>query len=385
MKKRLLTMSLAAAMAVTMLAGCGSKGAASGSKDKLVVGGIGPISGEASIYGTAVKNGAALAFDEINEAGGINGMKVEFNFQDDECDNEKSVNAYNALKDKGMKVLLGATTSGCTISVAEKTAGDNMFQITPSGSAVECVANDNAFRVCFNDPNQGSASAQYIAQNKLASKVAIIYDSSDVYSSGIYTTFVSEAKAQNLEVVTEQAFTKDAKTDFSVQIQKVKESGAELVFLPIYYQEAAKILSQADKAGLNVKWFGCDGLDGLINQLGDDVALSNGVMLLTPFAADAKDEKTQKFVKAYEAKYNETPNQFAADAYDAAYAIKAAVEKAGIDDGTTGISDICDKMKAAMTEITVDGVTGSMTWDASGEPTKDPKAMVIEDGAYKAL
>lgn len=385
MKKRLLTMSLAAAMAVTMLAGCGSKGAASGSKDKLVVGGIGPISGEASIYGTAVKNGATLAFDEINEAGGINGMKVEFNFQDDECDNEKSVNAYNALKDKGMKVLLGATTSGCTISVAEKTAGDNMFQITPSGSAVECVANDNAFRVCFNDPNQGGASAQYIAQNKLASKVAIIYDSSDVYSSGIYTTFVSEAKAQNLEVVTEQAFTKDAKTDFSVQIQKVKESGAELVFLPIYYQEAAKILSQADKAGLKVKWFGCDGLDGLINQLGDDVALSNGVMLLTPFAADAKDEKTQKFVKAYEAKYNETPNQFAADAYDAAYAIKAAVEKAGIDDGTTGISDICDKMKAAMTEITVDGVTGSMTWDASGEPTKDPKAMVIEDGAYKAL
>ncbi len=385
MKKRLLTLSMATVMAVSMLAGCGSKGAASGSKDELVVGGMGPITGEASIYGTAVKNGATLAFDEINEAGGINGMKVTFNFQDDEADGEKAVNAYNALKDKGMKVLLGATTSGATIAVAEKTASDNMFQITPSGSAVECVANDNAFRVCFNDPNQGTASAQYIAQNKLATKVAVIYDSSDVYSSGIYEKFIAEAKNQNIEVVTEQAFTKDAKTDFSVQIQKVKESGADMVFLPIYYKEAALILSQADKAGLDVKYFGCDGLDGLIAQLDKDVALADGVMLLTPFAADAQDEKTQKFVKAYEAKYNETPNQFAADAYDAAYAIKAAVEKAGVDDGTMSISDICDKLKEAMTQITVDGVTGSMTWTAEGEPTKDPKAMVIENGAYKAL
>ncbi|MBE5927056.1 MAG: amino acid ABC transporter substrate-binding protein [Lachnospiraceae bacterium] len=380
----MLSVAMTMVMAVGVLAGCGN--GATGSKDELVIGGIGPVSGDAAIYGEAVKNGATLAFEEINEAGGINGMKVAFNFQDDECDNEKAVNAYNALKDKGAKIILGATTSGCTIAVAEKTAEDNMFQITPSGSAVDCVANDNAFRICFNDPNQGIASAQYIAQNDVAKKVAVIYDSSDVYSSGIFDKFVAEAEEQGLEIVAKEAFTSDAKTDFSVQLQKVKESGAELVFLPIYYQEAALILAQADKAGIdNVKWFGCDGLDGIINQLGDDAALAEGVMLLTPFAADAEDDLTQNFVKAYKEKYGVIPNQFAADAYDAAYAIKAAVEQAEVKDGTISTSDLCEKLKAAMLKITVDGVTGSMTWTADGEPTKDPKAMVIKDGAYSAL
>ena len=384
MKKRMLSVAMTLVMAAGVLAGCGN--GATGSKDELVIGGIGPVSGDAAIYGEAVKNGATLAFEEINAAGGINGMKVTFNFQDDECDNEKAVNAYNALKDKGAKIILGATTSGCTIAVAEKTAEDNMFQITPSGSAVDCVANDNAFRVCFNDPNQGVASAQYIAQNDVAKKIAIIYDSSDVYSSGIFDKFVAEADAQGLEVVAKEAFTSDAKTDFSVQLQKVKESGAELVFLPIYYQEAALILAQADKAGIdNVKWFGCDGLDGIINQLGDDAALAEGVMLLTPFAADAEDDLTKNFVKAYQEKYNAVPNQFAADAYDAAYAIKAAIEHAEVKDGTISASDLCEKLKEAMVKITVDGVTGSMTWTADGEPTKDPKAMVIKDGAYSAL
>lgn len=385
MKKRLFALSMVAVLAMGALTGCGNKDA-SEKKNEIVVGGTGPLTGDYAIYGQAVQNGAALAFDEINKAGGIKGIKVRFEFQDDEADEEKAVNAYNALKDKGTKIILGSTTSGCSIAVAEKTAEDNMFQITPSGSAVECVANDNAFRICFNDPNQGAASALYIAQNNVAKKVAVIYDSSDIYSSGIYERFISEAKKQNLEVVAKEAFTNDAKTDFSVQLQKVQESGAELVFLPIYYQEAALILAQADKAGLdNVIWFGCDGLDGIIPQLGDNAELAEGVMLLTPFAADAQDEKTQKFVKAYKEKYNSVPNQFAADAYDAAYAIKAAMEEAGIDDATISTSELCEKLKEAMVKIKVDGVTGSMTWTKDGEPTKDPKAMIIKDGAYKAL
>ena len=386
MKKKILSLSMAAVLAMSMLAGCGSTAERKGSKDKLVIGGVGPLTGDAAIYGQAVKNGAQLAVDEINEAGGVNGMKLEFKFQDDECDGEKSVNAYNKLKDSGARVILGAVTSGCSIAISEKTYEDNMFQLTPSGSAVDCVQYENAFRVCFNDPNQGVASAQYIADNNIGTKIAVIYDSSDVYSTGIYEKFISEAKTQGLNIVTEQAFTKDTNSDFSVQIQKVQESGADLVFLPIYYQQAAKILSQADKAGLKVKYFGCDGLDGIIDQLSTDVDLANGVMLLTPFAADAKDEKTQSFVTAYKAAYNdETPNQFAADAYDGVYTIKAALEEAGVDDGTISISDLCDKLKDAMTKISVSGVTGDMTWSADGEPTKTPKGMVIEDGAYKAL
>lgn len=384
MKKRLLCGALAAMMAMTAFTGCGGK--TEGKKDELIIGGMGPLTGETAIYGTAVKNGAQLAVDEINKAGGVNGMKLKLVFQDDENDAEKAGNAYNTIKDKGAKLIVGATTSGCTVVAADKAKEDNMFLITPSGSSVDCVKHDNAFRVCFNDPNQGTASAQYISENELGKKVAVIYDSSDVYSSGIYEKFVAEAKNLQLEVVTEQAFTKDTNQDFSVQIQKVQESGADSLFLPIYYEQAAKILSQADKAGLDVTYFGCDGLDGIIKQLDKDVALAEGVILLTPFAADSKDEASQKFVAAYKSAYNdEIPNQFAADAYDAVYIVKAALEESAVNDGTIAISDLCEKLKTAMTEIKVDGVTGEMTWTADGEPSKEPKAMIIKDGAYAAL
>ena len=267
-----------------------------------------------------------------------------------------------------------------------QTKEDNMFQITPSGSAVECVQYDNNFRVCFSNPNQGLASAQYIGENGLAEKIAVIYDSSDVYSSGIYEKFAKEAENQPFEIVAAEAFTADNKTDFSVQLQKAKDAGADMVFLPIYYQESALILTQAAAMGYAPKWFSCDGMDGILGGVDNfDVSLTEGVMLLTPFAADATDDLTQSFVTKYKEKYGETPNQFAADSYDAIYVIKAAIEKSGVTPDMS-VSDICDGMKAAMTEITVDGLTGSgMTWTADGEANKAPKAVVIENGAYKAM
>lgn len=388
--KKLLSLVLTAAMTATLLVGCGGS---EGSSDVvttddsavLKIGGIGPTTGGAAVYGTAVMNGAQIAIDEINAAGGINGMKIEMNFQDDEADAEKAVNAYNTLKDWDMQVLMGTVTSGACMAVAEYAAQDNMFQLTPSGSAVECIAYDNAFRVCFSDPNQGIASAQYIGQNGIASKVAVIYDSSDIYSSGIYEKFAAEAPAQGIEIVAAEAFTADNKTDFTVQLQKAKDSGAQLVFLPIYYTEASLILAQADEMGFAPMFFGCDGLDGVLAVENFDTSLAEDVMLLTPFAADADDEMTKKFVATYNEKYGETPNQFAADAYDAVYIIKAAAEKAGL---TTGMSasDICEALKPAMTEITVDGLTGEgMTWSADGEPSKAPKAVKIKDGVYTAM
>ncbi|MCR4718043.1 MAG: ABC transporter substrate-binding protein [Firmicutes bacterium] len=384
--KKTLSLVVAAVMLVAGLAGCGKKADDSAvSENTLVIGGIGPLTGAAATYGNAVKNGATLAVEEINAAGGVNGMMLKLAFEDDEHDAEKSVNAYNTLKDRGMKILMGTVTSVPCVAVADKTKEDNMFQLTPSGSSVDCIVNDNAFRVCFSDPNQGIASAQYIAENNIAKKVAVIYNSSDVYSQGIYEKFAQESAKRGIEIVAAEAFTKDSATDFTVQIQKIASSGAELVFLPIYYQEAALILTQAEKAGLDVIFFGCDGLDGLIDQLGDNAALADGVMLLTPFAADADDEKTVEFVKSYKKMFkNETPNQFAADGYDAIYIIKAALEDAGVSDATISISDLCDALKASMTKISVDGVTGAMQWTADGEPTKEPKAMVIENGSYKA-
>ena len=335
MKKmqKFISLALAVVMTAGLLAGCGSTSAgtsaattsgASASGSTFKIGGIGPLTGTAAVYGTAVKNAAQIAVDEVNAAGGINGSQVELKFEDDELDAEKSVNAYNTLKDWGMQMLVGSVTSACSIAVSEKTKADSMFQITPSGSAADCVKYDNVFRVCFSDPNQGVASADYIADNKVATKVAVIYDSSDVYSSGIYQKFDAEAKTKNLSIVSAEAFTGDSKTDFSAQLQKAKDAGADLVFLPIYYTEASIILTQANSMGYAPKFFGCDGLDGILAMKNFDTKLAEGVMLLTPFAADATDELTQKFVAAYKKAYTDTPNQFAADAYDAIYAIKAA-------------------------------------------------------------
>ena len=314
-----------------------------------------------------------------------NGVKIEYKFEDDQHDAEKSVNAYNSLKDWGMQVLMGTTTTTPCIAVAEKTAEDGMFEITPSASSVDVIANDNVFQVCFTDPNQGSASAQYIYDNKLAEKVAVIYNSSDVYSSGIRDTFVAKAEELGLEVVADEAFTDDAKTDFTAQLLAAQNGGADLVFLPFYYTEASIVLTQAAAKGYAPTFFGVDGMDGILDVENFDTKLAEGVMLLTPFAADATDDATVSFVTKYEEEYKETPIQFAADAYDAIYVIKAAMEKAGVTPDMS-VDEMGTALSEAMTTITVDGLTGAgMTWDASGAVDKAPKAVVIKDGAYAGL
>ena len=362
--------------------GAASTASSTASGAAIKIGGIGPLTGGAAIYGNAVKNGAELAVEEINAQGGL---QFELNFQDDENDPEKSLNAYNNLKDWGMQALLGTVTTQPCLTVAPETAADNMFLLTPSASAVDVIKEDNAFQVCFTDPNQGVASADYIAENGLATKIAIIYDSSDAYSSGIHDKFKEEAATKGLEIVADEAFTADNKTDFSVQVQKAKSSGAELVFLPIYYSEANLIIQEMNKQGCTASVFGCDGLDGLLTIEGADTSLFEGVMLLTPFAADAQDEKTQNFVSKYEEKYGETPNQFAADAYDGVYTILAACEQGGVT-ADMDASAICDALKTAMTQITVDGLTGEgMKWEATGEVNKAPRAVKIQNGAYTAM
>ena len=389
--KKFISVMLVAAMAVTALTGCGSNAGSSSKKDadKYYIGGIGPTTGATAIYGTAVKNGAQIAVDEINAAGGINGKQIEYRFEDDQNDAEKSVNAYNTLKDWGMQMLVGTTTTAPCIAVAGKTASDNMFQITPSASATDVLSsgNGNIFQVCFTDPIQGIASAQYIAENKLAKKIGIIYDSSDVYSSGIEEKFEAEAKDKGLQIVSKAAFTADSKTDFGTQLQKAKDAGADLLFLPIYYQEASIILKQADTMGYKPKFFGVDGMDGILTVENFDTKLAEDVMLLTPFAADAKDKAVQNFVKTYKEKYKDTPNQFAADSYDAVYALKAAIEESKATPDMSA-SDMCDALKGAMTKIKMQGLTGGkdgLTWNESGEVTKSPKAVIIKNGAYKAM
>ena len=384
--KKIMSAAVVTAMTVGMLAGCGGTDKKSeGGADVFKIGSIGPVTGAAAIYGEAVKNGAELAINEINEAGGINGVKIEFNFQDDENDPEKAVNAYNTLKDWGMQALLGTVTSAPCVAVGNEAQADNMFLLTPSGTAVECVQYDNAFRVCFSDPMQGLECAKYISDNALAKKVAVIYDSSDVYSTGIYNSFAAEAKKDGLDIVAAEAFTAESKTDFSVQLQKAKDAGAELVFLPFYYSEAALVLQQA--AGMNYApiFFGCDGMDGILGVDGFDPANAQNLMFLSPFTPTSTDEMVVEFVKNFEEEFGHTPIQFAADAYDGVYALKAAMEKAEVTPDMSA-SDICDALRGAMTEITINGVTAkNLTWEASGEPSKEPMVVKIENGEYTVV
>ena len=366
--------------ATTEAAGEGS-GAYTGTPIK--IGGIGPVTGGAAIYGQAVKNAEELAVKEINAA---NGSAVfEWKFEDDEHDAEKSVNAYNTLKDWGLQVLAGPVTTTPSIAVAAETANDNLFMMTPSASAPAVIeSGDNVFQICFTDPNQGVASADYIADNKLGTKVGIIYDSSDAYSSGIYEKFKAEAAAKNLEIVTAEAFTADNKSDLSTQVAKCQRAGADLVFLPIYYQEASQILIAANKSGYAPTFFGCDGMDGILTIEGFDTSLAEGVMLLTPFNADAEDEKTQNFVQKYQELYGDVPNQFAADAYDCVYAYYQALTNAGATPDMSA-EELCDLMIEQFSTMTFDGLTGEgMTW-ANGQVSKSPKGMVIQNGAYVGM
>lgn len=345
------------------------------------IGGIGPVTGGAAVYGQAVKNAEELAVKEINAA---NGSDVfDWKFEDDEHDAEKSVNAYNTLKDWGLQVLAGPVTTTPSIAVAAETANDNLFMMTPSASAPTVIeSGDNVFQICFTDPNQGVASADYIADNKLGTKVGIIYDSSDAYSSGIYEKFKAEAAAKNLEIVTAEAFTADNKSDLSTQVAKCQEAGADLVFLPIYYQEASQILIAANKSGYEPVFFGCDGMDGILAVEGFDPALAEGLMLLTPFSADASDEATQSFVAKYKEKTGIVPNQFAADAYDVICSLYQACVAGGVTPDMSA-SEINDILVGQFTSMTYDGLTGKgMTWKATGEVSKSPMAVVIKDGTY---
>ncbi|WP_154028530.1 ABC transporter substrate-binding protein [Olsenella uli] len=383
-------------LSVAGLAGCGSKdGSSEGGKFKL--GNIGPLTGAAALYGTATKNGAQIAVDEINAAGGS--VQFEHQVEDDEHDPEKSVNAYNKLKDWGLQILVGPTTTTPCVAVSAETNSDNVFELTPSASSNDVIGGQpdadgnvttprkaNVFQMCFTDPNQGTASAQYIAKKKLGAKVGIIYNNSDAYSTGIYTKFKSEAANQGLEVVSESTFTDDNQSDFSVQLNDAKSAGADLLFLPIYYTPASLILTQANGMGYAPKFFGVDGMDGILTVEGFDTKLAEGVMLLTPFVATATDDATKKFVDAYKKAYNDTPIQFAADAYDCVYVIRDLLEKTECTPDMSA-SDICDKLKAAIADgYSYTGLTGeSMTWKDTGEVSKEPKGMVIKNGEYQPL
>ena len=387
--KKLMCMALAATMAFSFAA-CGgstdsdteSTSSDSESTNVIKLGGIGPVTGAAAVYGNAVKQGAQIAVDEINALGGD--IQFEFNFADDEHDAEKAVNAYNKLKDWGMQVLMGTVTTTPCIAVSAETNADRIFELTPSASSADVTSGkDNVFQMCFTDPNQGKTAADIVAEKQLGTKVAVIYNNADAYSTGIYTAFAAEAATNGTEIVYTGTFSSDDNADFTVQLTGAKSAGADLVFVPIYYTPASLILAQAKSMDYSPKFFGVDGMDGILALEGFDTSLAEDVMLMTPFNPWSENEDVVSFVSAYEDAYGETPNQFAADAYDCVYAIYEACQAAGVT-ADMSAEDICEALVAEFTgDFTYDGLTGSgMTWSENGEVSKTPVVCKIKDAAY---
>ena len=355
--KKLIALALTLALALTACAAFAEEPIV------LKIAHIGPTTGAAALYGLATQHGAEIAVDEINAAGGK--YQIELITEDDEHNVEKVINAYNAALDAGAQMILGTTTSKPCEAAGAQGYTDRVFFLTPSASSTAVIEDkDNVFQICFTDPNQGKASAQYIAEHKLGQKIAVIYNNADVYSTGIRDTFVPTAQELGLEIVSETTFT-DETTDFTVQVADAQNAGADIVFLPIYYTPASMILKTAADKAYKPIFFGVDGMDGILSVEGFDTSLAEGVMLLTPFVATSTDEKVVNFVAKYQAAYNEIPIQFAADAYDGIYILVAAAEKAGITSEMSA-EEACDLLIAAIQEITVDGITGSMTWELAG-------------------
>ncbi|MBU3803564.1 MAG: ABC transporter substrate-binding protein [Candidatus Cellulosilyticum pullistercoris] len=381
MKEKLrkgLTVVTTVAMCMGAMTGCSGNSqsaGASASSDVYKIGGIGPLTGESASYGNSVKQGAEIAIAEINAAGGVNGKQFELIFEDDQDDAEKSISAYNKIMDQNVTAILGGVTSGCSIAIGEESIKDGILQVTPSGSAQNCTKYENAFRICFTDPLQGKTMADYIKDQGFKN-VAIIYNVGDEYSKGVTDAFIEEAAANGMNIVAQESFNK-GDVDFKTQLTKIKGTEAECIFLPIYYAEVAAITEQAQTIGLNLPYFGSDGWDGVIDQLNGDTSNIEGAIFLTPFVATSEKENVKNFVEAYQKAYNQTPDQFAADGYDGIYAIKLAIEECG-DDVTN------ENLIAAMTKISVNGITGDMTFTADGEPNKSAMVAVIENGQYVA-
>lgn len=380
--KKLFALVMAVMMVVGLFAGCGGDagGNASDKGDAIRIGLSGPFTGDNAVYGNAVKWGMEVAVEEINAKGGV---QIHFMSEDDVSDNEKAGTAYATLMDNNMQIFAGAVTTGPCLTIAPKTVTDNIFMMTPSGSNEDIPkAGDNVFQMCFTDPNQGAASAELINSQKMGTKIGVLYDSTTDYSNGIKKSFENAASELQMEIAATTSFDANT-TDYKTQLQQLQSAECDIVFMPIYAAQAVTVLTNANEMGYKPVFLGCDGMDGVLTQENFDTSLAEGLIMMTPYAADNDDPANVAFVEKYKEKSGgEAPNQFAADGYDVIYAIYEGCVAKGIT-GKTSNADTCAALKEYFATATFNGLTGTnMTWDETGMVSKVPTAVEVQNGTY---
>jgi branched-chain amino acid transport system substrate-binding protein len=377
---------LTIAMCLGLLAGCAGGGSNyTANNTEFIIGLSGPLTGAAAMYGNAVANGAQMAVDEINAAGGINGIKFKLVVTNDENDATKIATNYTSMLEAGMQVSLGTVTSKPGLEFSNLSAEDNVFFLTPSASADDIPAKANGYQMCFADGNQGQVAADYVNANFAGQTIGVFYKSDEPYSNGIYQQF--SAHLDKSVTVVKTSFTDANTTDFATQIDTLKNCG--FIFMPIYYTPASLFMQQAkDIMNPSAVYYGCDGFDGIDNIKGFDItAIPQEVTMLSHFNSKATEGPAKEFIDKYLAKYgSDTLNQFGASAYDCVYAIYGAMKKAVAGGAkipaTISASDLCNILKAQFEGgFSMDGaVTGQhIAWEKSGYVNKIAIKYIIKE------
>lgn len=377
-KTKFLAIMMILVLCFSSFVGCGKK------EEAYVIGFSGPLTGGAAVYGTAVKNAAQMAVDEINAAGGLNGVKFKLVATDDQHDATKVSTNYASMLEQGMQVSLGTVTTGPGLEFTSLSKEDNVFFLTPSASGDEIPKNDNGFQMCFADGNQGGVAADYVNENYKNQTIGVFYKSDDAYSNGIFKQFKDNLDKSITTV--ETVFTDANATDFSAQISTLKD--CKFIFMPIYYTPASVFMTQAkDQMAANAIYYGCDGFDGIESADGFKInEIPQEITMLSHFNSKAESGEAAKFVKKYTEKYGaDTLNQFGASAYDCVYAIfnamKEAIEEGKEIPATISASDLCDILKEKFTDgFEYSGVTGDdITWESNGYVKKGAVKYVIKE------
>ena len=394
-KNRLMAMVLTGAMCVSMLAGCGGGGNAKQEAGKqeaaetIKIGMLAPMTGGVAQYGIAVTNGAKMYIDEVNANGGINGKKVEVIIYDEEGDTTKALTGYGSLIDQGVTAIIGDVTTAPTVAVAAESQADNMPLITASATAtavtgqVDADGNvtavyPNVFRSCFIDPFQGDKMAAFAKEKLGAAKVAVLYNTGSDYSVGLTEAFIAKAGELGMEVVANEGYS-DGAVDFQGQLTNIAAKSPDVLFCPDYYQVIALVAQQAKDAGVTAAMLGGDGWDAVLSVV-SDTALLEGAYYCSGYSSQDTTEAVQTFLANYQKKYESEPNMFAAQGYDAAMILLAAVEKAEATGLTAGSDDYKQAVIDAMDATDMDCITGHVTYDEYNNPEKTAVIIKVENG-----